>query len=158
MNAMLAAFAAAASPSISAPASLACRRLMIDAYPICFNPGTAVAVVAPAHAIVVSTREKFVTPGTVSFVTLCAFSVTASAARVQASNGPRCCGMGELHLMKGAGDGSWKDGLHVRLALPSCQREAVHAVSGSARLCSLPSSHTLPSRVRMSLNCARQRA
>jgi hypothetical protein len=43
---------------------------MTDAYPIFFNPARAVGVVAPAQAIVVSTRAKFVTPGTDSFVTL----------------------------------------------------------------------------------------
>ena len=49
--------------------------MMMDAYPICFNSATAAGVVAPAQAIVVSTREKFVTPGTDSFVT-CARAAT----------------------------------------------------------------------------------
>src|SRR5712671_515004 len=97
---MLAAFAAAASPSISAPGSLACRRLMIDAYPIFLIPATAAGVVAPAHAIVVSTRAKLVTPGTVSLVTLCAFSVTTSVARAQASTRRNRSCMSELLAMK----------------------------------------------------------
>ena len=104
MKLMPAALASAASCSISAPGSLACRRLMIDAYPIFFNPATAAGVVAPAHAIVVSRREKFVTPGTVSLVMPWAFSVTTSAARAQVTNrGNRCC-MNELQLMNGPVD------------------------------------------------------
>src|SRR6266850_2061452 len=100
MKLMPAALAAAVSASTSAPASLASRRLMIDAYPICFNPATALGVVAPAHAIVVSRRAKFVTPGTVSLVTLWAFRVTDSAARAQVMNKCNRCGMSELQLMK----------------------------------------------------------
>src|SRR5258708_149297 len=69
---MSADFAAAASPSRSAPCSLACRRLMIEAKPIFFSSGTAVALIAPAHATVVSSRLKFVTPSSVSLVTCCA--------------------------------------------------------------------------------------
>src|ERR1700674_5816058 len=124
MKLMPAAFAAAASPSISAPGSLACRRLMTDAYPIFFNPATAAGVVAPAHAIVVSRRAKFVTPGTVSLVTPWAFSVTTSAASTQVRN--RCIRLciGELLFMKGDKGSGWKDGGYVTLAASSGQRRA----------------------------------
>src|SRR5688572_8940199 len=66
---MPAAFAAAASSSTIAPASVASRRLMIDANPIFLIPATASGFVAPPHATVVSSRAKLVTPGTFSLVT-----------------------------------------------------------------------------------------
>src|SRR5262245_48383175 len=69
---MPAAFAAAASASTFAPGSLASRRLMMDLYPISFIVGTASGDVAPAHATVVSSRAKFVTPGTDGLVICCA--------------------------------------------------------------------------------------
>src|SRR5438270_11659837 len=78
---MPASFAAAASPSMFAPFSVGCRTLMIDANPIFLISGTAAAVVAPPHATVVSSRAKFVTPGTDCFVTCCARSGTAVARR-----------------------------------------------------------------------------
>ena len=69
---MSAAFAAAASPSRSAPSSVACRRLMIEANPCFLMAGTAVALMAPVQATVVSSRLKLVMPSTVSLVTSCA--------------------------------------------------------------------------------------
>src|SRR5262245_6790672 len=66
---MFAVFAAAASASSSAPGSDPRRRLTIDLYPSFLISGTAAGVVAPAHAIVVSTLEKFLTPSSVPFVT-----------------------------------------------------------------------------------------
>jgi hypothetical protein len=42
-------------PSMSAPCSLASRKLMIDANPIFLMPATDVGVTAPAHATVVFT-------------------------------------------------------------------------------------------------------
>src|SRR5437867_7361195 len=69
---MPAAFAAAVDSSMFAPFSLARRRLMIDANPIFFSSGIAFDVVAPAHAIVVSSALKLVTPSTVFSVTCCA--------------------------------------------------------------------------------------
>src|SRR3954463_2988014 len=103
MKLMLAALAAAASPSISAPGSLASRRSMIDAYPIFFKPASAAGVVAPAHAIVVSTREKFVTPGNTSLVTPWAFRVTTSAASAQAASRRNWRFMAALQLIRGQG-------------------------------------------------------
>src|ERR1700687_6001549 len=64
---MAAALAAAASPSISAPGSLARRRLMIDANPIFLIPATDEGVTAPAQATVVCTCAKLVIPGIVDF-------------------------------------------------------------------------------------------
>src|SRR5271156_5793671 len=69
---MPAAFAAAASASMSAPGSLGCRRLMIDANPISLILGTTSALIAPVQATVVSRRWKLVIPPTVSEVTSCA--------------------------------------------------------------------------------------
>src|ERR1700732_1370810 len=66
---MPAALAAAASASTSAPGSVGRGRVVVDANPIFLISGTASALVAPAQATVVSTRAKFVTPGTVSLVT-----------------------------------------------------------------------------------------
>src|SRR5215470_15234909 len=71
-NGMPAAFAAAASASMLAPSSVGWRRLMIDLNPNFLISGTASGVVAPAHATVVSSRAKLVTPGTVALVTCCA--------------------------------------------------------------------------------------
>src|SRR5262245_5913050 len=45
---------------------------MMEAKPIFLISATAEGVTAPAHATVVSTRTRFVMPGTVSFVTCCA--------------------------------------------------------------------------------------
>src|SRR5438132_5421981 len=69
---MPAALADAAVSSISAPGSLGTRTLMMEAKPIFLMSGTAVAFVAPAHATVVSSFAKLVTPGTFSLVTCCA--------------------------------------------------------------------------------------
>src|SRR4051812_7712471 len=77
---MPAAFAAAASSSICAPASVGRRKLITELYPIFFTSTRAAGVVAPAHATVVSTFEKFVMPGTVCFVTLvCAAAKVAQS-------------------------------------------------------------------------------
>ena len=94
---------------------------MIDAYPIFLIPATAAGVVAPAHAIVVSTRAKLVTPGTVSLVTPCAFSVTTSAARPQVSNGWNRSCMNELQAMKGRRMAVENGSTHARPAVLSCQ-------------------------------------
>src|ERR1700676_1811203 len=69
---MSADFAAASSASRFAPSSLACRKLMIDAKPNFLISGTAVALIAPEQATVVSRRWKLVMPSTVSLVTSCA--------------------------------------------------------------------------------------
>src|SRR5689334_16412079 len=69
---MSASLAAASSASRLAPSSLACRKLMIDAKPNFLISGTAVALIAPEQATVVSRRWKFVMPSTVSLVTSCA--------------------------------------------------------------------------------------
>ena len=66
---MPAAFAAAASASTLAPASVGSRRLMIDLNPSFLISGTPSGFVAPPQATVVSRRAKFVTPGTSDFVT-----------------------------------------------------------------------------------------
>src|SRR5579872_6244645 len=66
---MPAALAAAASASISAPGSVGSLKLMMDANPIFLIPATEPGVIAPTQATVVSTREKFVIPGTVDFLT-----------------------------------------------------------------------------------------
>src|SRR5258708_18590901 len=76
---MSAAFAAASSGSRLAPSSLAWRRLMMDAKPYFLMSGTAVALIAPEHATVVSIRWKFVMPSTVSLVTSCAQTGTAAS-------------------------------------------------------------------------------
>src|SRR5580698_10503965 len=75
---MSAAFAAAASPSRSAPASLGSRKLMIDAKPNFLISGTAVALIAPVQATVVSMRLKLVMPSTVSLLTSCARTGTTA--------------------------------------------------------------------------------
>src|SRR5689334_3018151 len=62
--------------SMSAPGSLARRRLMIDAYPIFLISWIATGVMAPAHATVDSILAKFRTPGT-SCLTTCAFASAA---------------------------------------------------------------------------------
>src|SRR5204863_9720587 len=54
---------------MSAPGSLASRRLMMEAYPIFLISATAAGVIAPAHATVLSTFAKLVIPGTDSFFT-----------------------------------------------------------------------------------------
>src|SRR5580765_6204766 len=76
---MPAAFAAAASASTLAPASLGSRRLMIDANPSFLISGTPSGFVAPPQATVVSSRAKFATPGTSDFVTCCAAAGRANA-------------------------------------------------------------------------------
>src|SRR5204863_6432335 len=75
---MPAAFAAAMLPSMSAPCSVARRRLMIDAYPIFLISGIAPGVMAPAHATVDSTLAKFRMPGT-SCLTTCALAGVAAS-------------------------------------------------------------------------------
>src|SRR5579862_2747131 len=62
---MSAAFAAASSSGRFAPSSLGCRRLMIEAKPNFLISGTAVALIAPEQATVVSIRWRFVMPSTV---------------------------------------------------------------------------------------------
>src|ERR1700692_5122544 len=69
---MSAAVAAASSASRLAPSSLAWRKLMMDAKPYFLMSGTAVALIAPEHATVVSMRWKLVMPSTDSLVTSCA--------------------------------------------------------------------------------------
>ncbi len=59
---------------MSAPASLACRRLTTDAKPIFLMAGIDSADVAPAHATVVSSRLKLRTPFSSSVVTCWAWS------------------------------------------------------------------------------------
>src|SRR5436853_7702697 len=54
---------------MSAPGSLASRRLMMDAYPIFLISATAAGVIAPAHATVLSSFAKLLMPGTDSFFT-----------------------------------------------------------------------------------------
>src|SRR5271169_2535383 len=76
---MSAVFAAASSTSRFAPSSLACRKLMIDAKPNFLISGTAVALIAPEQATVVSRRWKFVMPSTVSLVTSCARTGVAAS-------------------------------------------------------------------------------
>src|SRR5436190_23274762 len=73
---MPAALAAAMFPSMSAPSSVARRRLMIDAYPILLISWIAAGVMAPAHATVDSTLAKFRMPGT-SCLTTCALAAVA---------------------------------------------------------------------------------
>ena len=73
---------------------------MTEAYPIFFNSATDDAFVAPAHAMVVSTRAKLVTPGTDSFVTPCASKVTAEMPRAQLMRRAHRCCMAELSKMK----------------------------------------------------------
>jgi len=86
-----AALAAAASPSMLASGSEASRRLMIEANPSFLISGTASIFVAPAQATVVSRRAKLVTPGTVSFVTCCAETMTpADAADTNAARKNNC--------------------------------------------------------------------
>src|SRR3982751_254242 len=62
--------------SMSAPCSVARRRLMIDAYPIFLISWIAAGVMAPAHATVDSTLAKFRMPGT-SCLTTCALAAAA---------------------------------------------------------------------------------
>src|SRR5712691_4271562 len=62
--------------SMSAPCSVARRRLMIDAYPILLTSWIAAGVMAPAHATVDSTLAKFRMPGT-SCLTTCALAAVA---------------------------------------------------------------------------------
>src|ERR671925_2094556 len=73
---MPAALAAAMFPSMSAPSSVARRRLMIDAYPILLISEIAPGVMAPGHATVVSIFAKFRMPGT-SCLTTCALAAAA---------------------------------------------------------------------------------
>src|SRR3954470_9764500 len=73
---MPAALAAAMLPSMSAPCSVAKRRLMIDAYPIFLISGIAAGVIAPAHATVDSTLAKSRMPGP-SCLTTCALAAAA---------------------------------------------------------------------------------
>src|SRR5438552_3489133 len=76
---MPACLAAAASASISAPGSLACRRLKMAVNPIFLISATADGVTAPAHATVVSTVARFVIPGTVCLVTCACAAVSDTA-------------------------------------------------------------------------------
>src|SRR5262245_56173406 len=69
---MFAAFAASASASTFAPASVGSRRLIIEAKPSFLISGTASGFVAPPQATVVSSRAKLVAPGTSCLVTCCA--------------------------------------------------------------------------------------
>src|SRR6188474_863585 len=62
---------------MSAPCSVARRRLMIEAYPMFLISGIALGVMAPAHATVDSTLAKFRMPGT-SCLTTCALAVVAA--------------------------------------------------------------------------------
>src|SRR5437762_6929308 len=62
--------------SMSAPCSVARRRLMTDAYPIFLTSWIAAGVMAPAHATVDSTLAKFRMPGT-SCLTTCALAAVA---------------------------------------------------------------------------------
>src|ERR1700680_5322881 len=80
---MSAAFAAASSASRFAPSSLACRKLMIDAKPNFLISGTAVALIAPEQATVVSRRWKLVMPSTDSLVTSCARTGAAARHRLE---------------------------------------------------------------------------
>src|ERR1700688_2268394 len=80
---MSAAFAAASSCSRFAPSSLACRKLMIEAKPYFLISGTAVALIAPEQATVVSMRWKFVMPSAVSLVTSCARTGAAANQRLE---------------------------------------------------------------------------
>src|SRR6266568_6317851 len=61
-------FAAAASPSMSAPFSVGWRRLMIDANPSFLISGTASGFVAPPQATVVSSWATLIAPGMVGLV------------------------------------------------------------------------------------------
>src|SRR5438094_4571871 len=69
MKAIPACFAAAASPSMLAVRSVGSCRSKIDLKPRCFSSATASGLMAPPQATVVSTRAKFVMPGTSSLVT-----------------------------------------------------------------------------------------
>src|SRR5882724_6270644 len=75
-----AALAAARPASMSAPFSVARRRLMTDTNPSFFSTAIADGCVAPPHPTVASTREKFVMPGTSAFFTCAAAGVPANAA------------------------------------------------------------------------------
>src|SRR5262249_54531528 len=67
--------------------SVGCRRLMTDTKPIFLISFRADGVTAPAHATVVSTRAKFVMPGTDSFVTCaCAALARITAVPIRAIN------------------------------------------------------------------------
>src|ERR1700741_4787126 len=79
---MSAAFAAAASSSRFAPSSVGWRRLMMDAKPNFLISGTAVDLMAPEQATVVSRRWKFVMPSTFSLVTSCALDGAAANSAV----------------------------------------------------------------------------
>src|SRR5580700_2426491 len=76
---MSAAFAAASSTGRFAPSSLGCRKLMIEAKPNFLISGTAVALIAPEQATVVSRRWKLVMPSTFSLVTSCARTGAAAS-------------------------------------------------------------------------------
>src|SRR5439155_17053814 len=93
MYVMPAAFAAAVDSSMFAPFSLARRRLMIDANPIFFSSGIAFDVVAPAHAVVVSSGLKLVTPSTV-------FSVTCANDAAAIDSVPRAVMTDSEHFIK----------------------------------------------------------
>ena len=62
------AFAAAASPSTSAPFSVGWRRLMIELNPSFLISGTASGFVAPPQATVVSSWTTLIAPGTVGLL------------------------------------------------------------------------------------------
>src|SRR5579863_10062301 len=99
---MSAAFAAASSSGRFAPSSLGCRKLMIDAKPNFLISGTAVALIAPEQATVVSMRWKLVMPSTVSLVTSCARTGVAAiqTLEIKAAAIRNCDFMGNLLHME----------------------------------------------------------
>src|SRR6476660_10425964 len=98
---MPAALAAAMFASMSAPCSVARRRLMIDAYPIFLISGIAAGVMAPAHATVDSTLAKFRMPGT-SCLTTCALAAAAARHATVNSASPGTVGCMPHLLEQGA--------------------------------------------------------
>src|ERR1700693_6592427 len=80
---MSAALAAASSSGRFAPSSPGCRKLMIDAKPNFLISGTAVALIAPEQATVVSRRCRFVIPSTAWLVNSCARTGVAASHRLE---------------------------------------------------------------------------
>src|SRR5689334_14965171 len=80
---MPASFAAASSAAMSAPGSLASRRLKMALNPIFAISGTDSALVAPAQATVVSRRAKLRTPSTSGLLTCCIPSRLATATGIR---------------------------------------------------------------------------
>src|SRR4029453_13298795 len=98
---MPAAFAAAVFPSMSAPCSVARRRLMIDAEPIFLISWIALGEMAPAPAPVVLTLGKFRMPGP-SCLTTCALAAVPMTDPTKVSSASRGAVRCMLHLLRRA--------------------------------------------------------